>query len=58
MLTATLFKSEYRDAQGEWHHSRHDRRSPMTPGTTFDDVAKRPDKSIPVDEGADWSICR
>ena len=25
MLTATLFKSEYRDAQGEWHHSRHDR---------------------------------
>ena len=26
MLTATLFKSEYRDAQGEWHHTRHDRR--------------------------------
>jgi hypothetical protein len=26
MLTATLFKSEYRDAQGQWHHSRHDRR--------------------------------
>ena len=26
MLTATLFKSEYRDAQGEWHNSRHDRR--------------------------------
>ena len=25
MFTATLFKSEYRDAQGEWHHSRHDR---------------------------------
>lgn len=25
MLTATLFKSEYRDAQGEWHHSRQDR---------------------------------
>ena len=25
MLTATVFKSEYRDAQGEWHHSRHDR---------------------------------
>ena len=25
MLTATLFKSEYRDAQGEWHHSLHDR---------------------------------
>ncbi len=26
MITATLFKSEYRDAQGQWHHSRHDRR--------------------------------
>ena len=26
MITATLFKSEYRDAQGKWHHSRHDRR--------------------------------
>ena len=25
MLTATLYKSEYRDAQGQWHHSRHDR---------------------------------
>jgi hypothetical protein len=25
MLTATLFKSEYCDAQGQWHHSRHDR---------------------------------
>jgi len=25
MLTATLFKSEYRDAQGLWHHSRQDR---------------------------------
>ena len=25
MMTATLFKSEYRDAQGMWHHSRHDR---------------------------------
>lgn len=25
MFTATLFKSEYRDAQKEWHHSRHDR---------------------------------
>ena len=25
MLTGTLFKSEYRDAQGHWHHSRHDR---------------------------------
>lgn len=26
MFTATLFKSEYRDAQGQWHNSRHDRR--------------------------------
>lgn len=26
MFTATLFKSEYRDAQGEWHNSRYDRR--------------------------------
>ena len=26
MLTATLFKSEYRDAQGQWHNTRHDRR--------------------------------
>ena len=25
MFTATLFKSEYRDAQRQWHHSRHDR---------------------------------
>ena len=25
MFTATLFKSEYRDAQGEWHNTRHDR---------------------------------
>lgn len=25
MLTTTLFKSEYRDARGQWHHSRHDR---------------------------------
>lgn len=25
MFTATLFKSEYCDAQGQWHHSRHDR---------------------------------
>jgi hypothetical protein len=24
MYTATLFKSEYRDAQGQWHHSCHD----------------------------------
>ena len=26
MFTATLFKSEYRDAQGKWHNTRHDRR--------------------------------
>ena len=26
MLTATLFKSEYRDAQGSWHSTRYDRR--------------------------------
>ena len=25
MFTATLFKSEYRDAQGKWHNTRHDR---------------------------------
>jgi len=25
MFTATLFKSEYEDAQGEWHSTRHDR---------------------------------
>lgn len=97
MLTATFFKSEYRDAQGNWHHSRHDRRyitnilggkewmvgkagkqsasgrslqqgrknvfgingrltlmggdryTPMAPGTTYDDVALRPDKSVPQD---------
>ena len=85
MLTATLFKSEYRDAQGEWHHSRHDRRwitnilggkewmvgkyrknvfglngrltlmggdryTPIPDNITYEDVAKRPDKSIPVDD--------
>ena len=84
MITATLFKSEYRDAQGQWHHTRHDRGyitnilggkewmvgkgrknvfglngrltmmggdryTPMVPGTTFDDVAKRPDRAIPQD---------
>ena len=84
MLTATLFKSEYRDAQGEWHHSRHDRGwitnilggkewmvgkarknvfgingrltlmggdryTPIAPGITFEDVAKRPDQSVPQD---------
>jgi hypothetical protein len=88
MLTATLFKSEYRDAQGEWHHSRHDRRyitnilggkewmvgrarknvlgvngrltlmggdryTPIPDGVTFEDIMKRPDKSIPQDENAD-----
>ena len=88
MLTATLFKSEYRDAQGEWHHSRHDRGyitnilggkewmvgkahknvfgingrltmmggdryTPIPAGTTFKNIMKRPDKSIPEDEGAD-----
>jgi hypothetical protein len=88
MVTATLFKSEYRDAQGKWHHSRHDRRyitnilggkewmvgkakknvfgingrltmmggdryTPIPEGITFEDVMKRPDKSIPEDEGMD-----
>ena len=88
MLTATLFKSEYRDAQGEWHHSRNDRGyitnilggkewllgkgrknifginarltlmggdryTPVPEGTTFEDIAKRPDKSIPEIDGAD-----
>ena len=88
MLTATIFKSEYRDAQGEWHHSRHDRGyitnilggkewmvgkdrknvfglngrltlmggdryTPIPEGTTFEDIMKRPDKSIPEVDGAD-----
>ena len=88
MLTATLFKSEYREAQGEWHHSRHDRGyitnilggkewmvgkdrknvfglngrltlmggdryTPIPEGTTFEDIMKRPDKSIPEVDGAD-----
>ena len=88
MFTATLFKSEYRDAQGEWHHSRHDRGwisnivggkewmvgksrknvfglngrltlmggdryTPIPDGITFEDVANRPDKSIPVVDGLD-----
>ena len=88
MLTATLFKSEYRDAQGGWHHSRQDRGwitnilggkewmvgkshknvfglngrltlmggdryTPIPEGITYEEVMKRPDKSIPVDEGAD-----
>ena len=87
MLTATLFKSEYRDAQGVWRDSRNDRRyianilggkewivgkahknifgvngrltlmggdryTPIPEGITFDDIMKRPDKSIPEDEGA------
>ena len=87
MLTATLFKSEYRDAQGQWRDSRYDRRyitnivggkewmvgkarknvfgfngrltlmggdryTPIPEGITFDDIMKRPDKSIPEDEGA------
>ena len=88
MITATLFKSEYRDAQGQWHHSRHDRRyitnilggkewmigkakknvfgingrltmmggdryTPIPEGITFEEVMKRPDKSIPEDEEMD-----
>ena len=88
MLTATLFKSEYRDAQGNWHHSRHDRGyitnilgrkewmvgkahknvlgvngrltlmggdryTPIPEGTSFEDIMKRPDKSIPEVDGAD-----
>ena len=88
MLTATLFKSEYRDAQGEWHHSRHDRGyitnilggkewmvgkskknvfglngrltlmggdryTPIPEGITFEDIMKRPDKSIPEVDGLD-----
>ena len=90
MITATLFKSEYRDAQGQWHHTRHDRGyitnilggkewmvgkgrknvfglngrltmmggdryTPMAPGTTYDDVAKRPDRAIPQDGSAPFS---
>ena len=88
MLTATVFKSEYRDAQGEWHHSRHDRGyitnilggkewllgkgrknilgingrltlmggdryTPIPDGITYEDIMKRPDKSIPEDDGLD-----
>ena len=88
MLTATLFKSEYRDAQGDWHHSRHDRGyitnilggkewmvgkskknvfglngrltlmggdryTPIPEGITFEDIMKRPDKSIPEVDGLD-----
>ena len=84
MFTATLFKSEYRDAQGEWHHTRHDRvyitnilggkewmvgksrknvfgingrltlmggdrYTPMVAGTTYEEVAQRPDRTIPQD---------
>ena len=82
MLTATLFKSEFRDVQGVWHHSRHDRRyitnivggkewmvgkskknvfglngrltlmggdryTPIPEGITYEDIANRPDRSIP-----------
>ena len=88
MATATVFKSEYRDAQGEWHHSRHDRGyitnilggkewmvgktrknvfglngrltlmggdryTPIPTGITFEEIMKRPDRSIPEDEGID-----
>ena len=88
MFTATLFKSEYRDAQGEWHHSRHDRGyitnilggkewmvgksrknvfgvngrltlmggdryTPIPDNITYEDIMKRPDKSIPVVDGLD-----
>ena len=88
MFTATLFKSEYRDAQGEWHHSRHDRGyitnilggkewmvgksrknvfgvngrltlmggdryTPIPDDITYEDIMKRPDKSIPVVDGMD-----
>ncbi len=84
MFTATLFKSEYSDAQGEWHHTRHDRGyitnilggkewmvgksrknvfgingrltlmggdryTPMVAGTTYEEVAQRPDRTIPQD---------
>ena len=85
MLTATLFKSEYRDAQGQWRDSRYDRRyitnivggkewmvgkarknvfgfngrltlmggdryTPIPEGFTFEDIMKRPDKSVPEDD--------
>jgi hypothetical protein len=88
MLTASVFKSEYRDAQGEWHHSRQDRGyitnilggkewmvgkskknvlgvnarltlmggdryTPVPEGVTFEDIAKRADRSIPLVDGAD-----
>ena len=88
MLTATVFKSEYRDAQGVWHHSRNDRGyitnilggkewmvgkskknvfglngrltlmggdryTPIPEGVTFEEIAKRPDKSIPEIDGLD-----
>jgi len=88
MLTATLFKSEYRDAQGMWHHSRHDRRyitnilggkewmvgkgkknvlglngrltlmggdryTPVPEGITYEEVAKRTDRAVPIVDGND-----
>ena len=90
MLTATLFKSEYRDAQGLWHHSRHDRHyitnlvggkewmmgkarknvfgingrltlmggdryTPIPEGTTFEDIAMLPDKTVPEDGANPYS---
>ena len=90
MLTATLFKSEYRDAQGLWHHSRHDRHyitnlvggkewmmgkarknvfglngrltlmggdryTPIPEGTTFEDIAILPDKTVPEDGANPYS---
>ncbi|MBO4754786.1 MAG: TonB-dependent receptor [Bacteroidales bacterium] len=90
MFTATLFKSEYRDAQDVWHPTRHDRGyitnilggkewmvgkgdknvfglngrltlmggdryTPIAEGVTFDDIAKRPDKSIPEDTANPFS---
>ena len=86
MFTATLFKSEYRDAQGQWHHTRHDRGyitnllggkewmvgcskknvfglngrltlmggdryTPMAKGTTYEEIAQRPDKTL-IEDGA------
>ena len=88
MFTASVFKSEYRDAQGQWHHTRQDRGyitnilggkewmvgksrknvlgingrltlmggdryTPIPEDITFEDVMKRPDKSIPNDDGLD-----
>ena len=84
MLTGTLFKSEYRDAQRQWHDSRFDYRyivnllggkewmtgrehknvfgvnfrlslmggeryTPAPAGITFEEVASRPDRTVPED---------